>query len=377
MAPFFKRGIQRARKRAEENPSAENVAGLAEAYLQYGEADRALETLREGLETFPYSSQLTDLYAHIQRTQLKGRARQLQEALARSPNPYRYAQLAELYKELGDINKALEILTTGIDQFPDSSDLYYRLGEVRLRRFCDDFLVRDGVLAVRNLEKALEVDPVHGQALKLLGRLYLQMGAFSRAQRYLSLFVENHPPDEGIASLLELANERIPEDKDELLEDLLGELAERRRFNVDIGDLSIELAPVSVEFKIATAHADVETLGNSVNQLAELEGFLAAFIYDGEGAHLVRSEKPDLQEERVAGALGQILENSRDACQRMDVGRLSKGIMTGPAGTITLVSFENVALAVLWDNSVRTADMEPELDRLIEHVLGSSIREGS
>jgi predicted regulator of Ras-like GTPase activity (Roadblock/LC7/MglB family) len=247
---------------------------------------------------------------------------------------------------------------------------------VRLRRFCDDFLVRDGVLAVRNLEKALEVDPVHGQALKLLGRLYLQMGAFSRAQHYLSLFVENHPPDEGIASLLELARERIAEDQDELLEDLLGDLVARRWFKVDIGDLAIELAPVSVEFKIASARADVETLGNSVNQLGDLEGFQAAFIYDEEGAHLVRSEKPDLEEEKVAGALSQILENSRDACQRMDVGRFSKGMMTGPAGTITLVCFENVALAVLWDDTVRTADVEPELDRLIEHVLGSSIREG-
>lgn len=377
MAPLFKRELQRARNRAEEDRSPENIAALAEAHLQYGEADKALEALREGLESFPYCSQLSDLYAHIQRAQLKGTVRELQEALARSPNPYRYAQLAELYKELGDVNKTLEILTTGIDRFPDSSDLYYRLGEVRLRRFCDDFLVRDGVLAVRHLEKALEVDPVHGQALKLLGRLYLQMGAFARAQHYLTLFVENHPPDEGITSLLELAKERPAEDKDALLEDLLGELADQRRFKVDIGDLSIELAPLSVEFKVATAHADVETLSGSLDQLAALKGFLAAFVYDQEGAHLVHSVKPDLEEAKVAPALSQILENSRDACQRMDVGRFSKGIMTVPTGIITLVSFENAGLAVLWDNSARTAEVEAELDRLVERVLGSSIREAS
>ena len=380
MAPFFKRHytLQKARRNAEEQRSPESIAALAEAQFRYGEPDNALETLREGLEHFPYSSQLTDLYTHVQRSQLAGRVRQLQETLERSPTPLRYVQLAEAYRELGEINKVLEILTTGVQQFPESSDLYFHLGEVRLRRFCDDLLVKDGVMAVRNLEEALDIDPVHGQALKLLGRLYLQMGAFARATQYLSLQAQNHPPDEGITALLELARQREEEDEDELLEDLLAKVSAHRRFKVDIGDLSIELAPLSVELKIATATADVETLPNSLEPLAAMKGFQAAFLFDEQGPHLVRCETPELVDaEKVGGALASILANSRDASQRMDVGRFSKGTVSGPAGTISLVSFGNAALAVMWDESVKTTVVETELDQLIEHVLGESIREGS
>jgi Tfp pilus assembly protein PilF len=90
-----------------------------------------------------------------------------------------YVGLARVYRDVGDYERALDVYRKGMDKHPREVGLWVEMGMCQARR--KDF---DG--AIRTLQRAVEMDPEHQEALKTLGFLLARTGRTDESVLYLA-----------------------------------------------------------------------------------------------------------------------------------------------------------------------------------------------
>ena len=119
----------------------------------------------------------------------------LTERIAKDPKSKLFVPLAEEYKKAGDIEMAIQVLTDGLKSNP---------GYVTARSFLGRLLMDKGDLtgAQKELEEVIKAIPDNLLAQRKLGDLYVLQGKGSDAQqRYKAAFALN-PADKELPSLL-------------------------------------------------------------------------------------------------------------------------------------------------------------------------------
>jgi len=112
------RDLARLKSQVRRAPSPATYGGLAERLIALGETDEALLVAEEGLEVFPDADRLHAVQLFAKKGRLSGQIRKLREDLQRRPNPLTYAQLAQVYRELGSYDEALGIAAECAERFP-------------------------------------------------------------------------------------------------------------------------------------------------------------------------------------------------------------------------------------------------------------------
>lgn len=107
--------------------------------------------------------------------------------------------LAKLYDKRGDVHDSIDCLTKVAELTTEGGqrvDMYYRIGRAQLERLQDPISARD------SLEKALDLDPSHLQAISLLKGIALTEGDWDAAARHLEQEIANTRADRAKAKLL-------------------------------------------------------------------------------------------------------------------------------------------------------------------------------
>ena len=186
---FKKSEVSKARKEAERNPNPVTIEAYCRALMAQSDLDGALAQATSGLERFPDSDRLISVVKYVKKNQLGPRVAELKEKVRTNPSPLLYRQLAELYRDIGDDQRALDTCMEVRERYPKDENTFLVMGEIFHERFQAAYLASDGQQAVENLQRACELNRNNYNALVKLAHLYVSVGLFKRAIPHLRAII--------------------------------------------------------------------------------------------------------------------------------------------------------------------------------------------
>jgi len=185
------KAVKAALRALELNPSAEETAALAGAYLtEAGRAHEAIERLT------PYASQsaadVDVLVAYGVALAEDGRPRDAMAAFERGraadpTNGLPLANIATVYLKAGDAQRAQAAFDDALRTDPTLARAHNGLGVIAAQK-------RDYVSAIEHWQRAVALDPHDYQTLYNLGDLLVQLGRIAEARPYWERYVREAPP---------------------------------------------------------------------------------------------------------------------------------------------------------------------------------------
>lgn len=349
-----KRALKRAIRRIKRNPCPLNTVILIKAYMNLGMLDEACSVGKQALELYPMSPSVIDTVRKMLRARYEDQTRQLRAKLRTSPSPTAYAMLAEIYNEMGETEKTLELCREAMEKFPDYEGAYLIEGKIRYNRFLEEDLPKDGAYAVERFEKAVKLNSNNHKALLRLGELYLDLDMPRRAIDKLRMAQARRPDDERIKELLARAMDMPPE-RDDDVEEHFKVLCERRRAERE--------AEILLRFSI-------EELSNIFARLDELPGAYLAVAITLDGRRLAsRIFRHIIDEQRTILCIKSIFEATDDSCKRMDIGGLRRAVFIGSTIQLHMFRFDDMVFALAVDAKVDPKVVSNYIDRVIDEKL--------
>lgn len=361
MGLFRKSEIERLEAEAQTNPTPAALTALAERYLAGGEVDRALETAKRAADQFPDSSRARTTYQSIRKLQLQAHILELQKKIGHNPIPTDYERLADIYcRELGNRDRALEVVREGLERFPKSEGLHYLDGQVRLDRFHEEFIARDGQKCIDHLREATHLNPQNFKAWLLLARLYGEIGMSSAARACVTTLHQLAPYDDLVRALEQaVARPAAFTDIEEALRAVEAQ-----------GGLSPEGQTVAAVFGAKAAAPPVpvgaEEAHGLVKGLLGRPWALGAFAFTTAGQSLAHESRPPLDGNAWQDVLLTLHRNAEDASRRMDIGSFLFGTLDCPHHRVHLRERGALVLALVVQPSARADEVDAELERAAE-----------
>ncbi len=356
------RELNRLKKAAQQSPSPATLGTLAERYIAFGRTEDAYATAQRGLAMFPTSERLSAISTFAKKQRLQAQLTRLRRDIAERPNPTVYTQLASIYRELGNFDKALEICEQCLERFPLNENPYLIIGEVRLARFFQDLIAHDGLEAMKQLRRVSKLNSQNVKAPLLLARLYWAVGALNPMMeelrkvlalapnhREISRFlreVEANPPDR--PRLLD------PEDEDigELpVSELIREVEARGSLANPLEQFPLrdETAPPAVPR--GGTHIDEERLRRALVELGKRPEVRNAVIVDRDGEPFAEyADMESLTRKQFAGLVTEVMRTAEETTRRMDMGSFYWCTVEGDFGGISLSRIRTAALAIKYDS---------------------------
>jgi tetratricopeptide (TPR) repeat protein len=339
--------IRQLRRTVTRLPTPQAYSELAELYIQRGQTDDAHRTALEGLELFPNARRLREVSRFAKRQELQQRIRSLDVTLQHRPHPNAYTELASIYRELGDDERAEEICTRCAEGFPNNENPYLIIGEIRLDRFLDEGLVRDGNLAVENLEKVASLNQSNVKCHLMLARLLHAAGALGRCASHLRSMLSITPTAREIRGFLTEIEGMIAArtEPEESLAILLEKIQHTGRFPNDPGAFP---AVKGLRGARREGPVDIDELREGMAQLARSPGIHRAVVLDSDGEVLLESGDVANPTRSVFTNLVTSIGNTAfDLCRRMDIGNLQRSDIEGPFGVIRMARLPGALCCVL------------------------------
>ncbi len=349
------RGLARLKSKARRDPSPASYGELAERFIALGETDAALRVAEQGLQLFPDSERLAAVRTYAKKGRLTVQLRRLREDAARRPNPLTFAQLAEIYRDLGSLDDALAITAECAERFPLNESPYLVQGEIRLQRFLHDVIAKDAIIAENALRKVVRLNAHNVKAHLLLAEIYWLVGMPSACRRHLRSVLTIMPTARDVQDFLKETDTTAETAGDEgEFEDLAQQTQERGTFANPA-----ELFPdpqtkgASSQGKPRT-HVDLDGLREKVLALGANQGMRNAVVLGKDGEILADFTDADsLSRNQFAELVSAIESTAGDASRRMDTGALVRVEIEGPAGSVTVARARSLTVGILYVDPLR------------------------
>jgi tetratricopeptide (TPR) repeat protein len=323
-----------------------------------------LEVAEKGVYEFPRSELLLNDLRFIKKETLQGELADLKAKLDAQPNPVQYCRLADVYKEIGDYDKALELCKKAIDLFPDHEGPWIIFGKIRLERFKEDWISRDALLTIQHYEKALELNNTSYKTLVDLAELYTEIGAKRRATKKCEAILYFAPEDGKALALLQKCSQ-MPDQRREDIDELVKSYAEKKRKSAQRRGRKPgeSLGPSQRLVK------SPEALRKKLETLRNLQGFSIAVALEQGGAFVTGYSSRAMDAQVWAQAMAPVFDSIADCSLRMDIGQFKRGIFEGDSGLIYLVVFDEVRIAIFCDPPVKRDRVEEAVIKFVEDEL--------
>lgn len=341
-----------------EEPSPTTFVDLGQVYINLGMISETLAAADEGLRLFPGSAELRKLLKFAKRKQLDGRIKDLRQRLGKSASPKLYRELSQIYVELGDFGAVQGTCEECIRRFPKDAAAHLVLGRTRLSNFYRDLTPRDGLEAVRNLQRVLELEPDNLTAHRLLAEVFYRSGATRVAVSHLEVLRRLEPQDNEVALALDTIRNQ-PQSQVEDLDVLFHAVESAGR--LAFGPLVRESSRVGHE------DGSVGHIREALAHIAEVAGVHKAAYIRGAKA-LVKGDIRDGRDSFLR-VVRVVAKAAQRAARRMDIGNFSKGVMDGTFGHICVCCFGDVVAAVLCQEGSATDQILTDLQELVASSL--------
>ncbi len=349
------RQIHTLRRAVKRSPSPKTFGTLAERFLALGEPERALTVAQEGLSHFPDSERLLHVRLFVKKKSLADDIRKLRRDIARRPSPLSYTQLAQIYRELGNEDEALEMAHECAERFPLNENPYLIQAEIRLSRFLRDLVAKDAVLAEQALRKVVRLNPHHVGAHLLLAQVYYLVGGAGETRRQLRAVLTTMPTAKEVQTFLQRLHVTESDPSDTTPFEELARAVEQEGAFAAAPDSFPTLHPQAPSVPSQSdARLDMENLMQDVARLGREPGVRNSILLDRDGEILADfSDAIALSRRQFAELIRSIREVADDASKRMDAGALVRAEIEGPGGSITVVRVRSLTIALLFGDPMR------------------------
>lgn len=350
------RDVARLRKQVRANPSPTTYAELAERLVALGEPDEAVGVADEGLSLYPHADRLAHVRLFVKKSRLTGQIRKLREDLQRRPTPLAFAQLAQLYRELGSHDEALAIAAQGAERFPLSESSYLMQGEIRMDRFRRELIAKDAVTAESALRQVLRLNNHNVTAHLRLAEVYHLVGMRGECAAHLREVLLITPEARDVEEFLAADDAAGPAPAlEDPFEDLAGKVQSAAAF---AGDPARFPSPASGDDApaAAPAHADLDgpALRAAMASFADHEGMRNAVLLDQAGAIVADHAVSDaIPKNHFAELVAEVRDAADDAARRMDTGSLVRADVEGPGMNLVVTRVRGLTIGVHFAEPMR------------------------
>jgi len=309
-------------------PTPERAAELIREYVRAGETERAFEIARKAAAEFPGSQEISHLRSQAERLWRREQIAHLRSAIdGKSPKPDQYAELARLLQEAGDANAAMEVCMDGLAAFPNSPDLHVRLGGMRMERFHESMLYKDGVAAVQALEKAIEIQPSTPDASLFLSQLYLEIGCTQKARKLIDTASRLYLNDQRMLKLQEALQQASPQGADDP-DRACKDVERNQRFVMDLSSQGGAKSPPLL--------VTPEAIAARLDKVPTFAGFRGAILLGAGGDVQASKVEEGTDPQKLAQAIGNVVSAVESGSLRMDTGPFNEGVVKTSQGRIYL-----------------------------------------
>jgi tetratricopeptide (TPR) repeat protein len=349
------RTLGRLRRQLRHAPSPAAYGELAERYIALGETDQALRVAEQGLAVFPDSERLVQVRVYAKKGRLTGEIRKLREDLVRRPSPAVFSQLAEIYRELGSQDEALEIASECAEKFPLNENPYLIQGEIRLERFLGDMIAKDAVIAEHALQKVVRLNTHNVKAHLLLGELYYLVGALPDCRRHLRSVLTITPAAREVQELVRELDTMPDAETDESFAELADRVEEHGTFAAPPERFSNLPAPRGGRATRSKARIELGTLRGEVDRFGTQGGVRNVIVLDRDSEILADyCGQGGLSRKQFGELVSAVRATADDTSRRMDTGALVRAEIEGPTGNVTIARVRNLTLGVLYGDPLRS-----------------------
>ncbi len=155
-----------------------------------GKLDKAESLYEQVLELDPQNAEVLNFLGiiNLQKFKLSKAEELIQKAIAISPEQYFYENLAKVYLEMEDSERAVQLYTELLKQKPDNFNYTFNLASAYK-------VARDYENAIRMYERAIELEPENPDSYYNMGLILNNLSEPERAIKYYKKAVELCPDD--------------------------------------------------------------------------------------------------------------------------------------------------------------------------------------
>lgn len=204
--------------------SATRAHARAHRLLTAGSLVEAEAVASRGLRDHPGSTRLRELYLVIRRVQTRARQQELRSAVVHRKDPDAYAELVDLYVDLGLHEEARRTAQGYAEAHPDDARAHRLLGRIELETYLATLDSRSGYDAHGHLVRAAELAPEDLRTWMLMARMYWCVGARSRLRQAREKLAELAGEQDDVQRVLEATAADVEEPGREAHEGLLERL---------------------------------------------------------------------------------------------------------------------------------------------------------
>ncbi len=263
-----------------------------------------------------------------------------------------------------DLKGAMEACAKGLQAFPDSMDILFIYGEVRIDCFNQTKKPEHLKAALVCFEKILKVNPRHYMANLLAARIYYKGRAWIRAEEKLAAILKMSPSDPRALELRTAVQKMKTQAKSAAVPDEK-ETAPAAADTEEFGEEAI--AKESIEGLQGGSEGEYENLITRFSIFAKLEGVRGIHLIDHAGVEIKSVLKGDSRGlPNLATNVSNIYSASRLCMRKSGLGTLQRGTLLTPAGNIIIVNVFYGLLALELDTDADLKVVETRINRYVE-----------
>jgi len=330
----------------------------ARAYADLAQEYAVLGDLDEVLRATGEGLKLFPGDAELARLEARAKSLQLEGRMRVLQTELKLAPRPALWRELVEILlqsgrvARAEEVAADWHQATQSGDAQFYRAQARADRFFADRRRDDGQLAFEYVQSAIELLPGDARPLKLHMQLASRVGAWADAQRTLARLLEHFPGD----PVLEARFRTITSNPDarKTVEAALRDVEKTGRF--------VDEEPEGTE-KPAPSSGSVRP---HLQKILQEHGAVASFFVRG-GTALVQGQKGPTAE-RTARSVRELVAGSKTAARKLGLGQAGEVRIEGEFGTLLIAPGENGSGA-LWCKGEVTRRTEERLRELVSSAV--------
>ncbi len=362
--------LKKLEEEVESNPSPEAVAALAQKHIELEQMEQALVVAERGLMTFKSASRLRDIVSFIKKKRSAEAIKRLRDEIRVKPSPSAYTQLGDIYRDLGDVDQALDILGECTERFSEETVAYRLIGQIRLENFLQEVIAYDGMHAWQALKKAKELSSDDSLARILLAQFYFSIGANALSVQELREELADSPTALDVKSFLDEVGDPQALDRDTTVEVLVERAEESGALTNSLQGFPRVRPGIAQRTGMAPKINPVATMAK-VTELQATPGVLNLAILSRDGTAIASVANPgSMEPEAFRGLAEEVGRVAGEACRRMDIGSFVRGAVQFPHGGAAVIRRRGTTFAVYYGDPMKHDRAVPFLEDLVLKIVG-------
>lgn len=361
--------IRKLQDEAETNPSPESLAALAQKHIELGNLAEALQVADRGLHTYKTSVKLKDIVGFVRKKQCQDSVKHLRDEIRVKPSTLAYSQLAGIYRDLGDIDQALDLLTECTEKFTEDQSAFRMLGQIRLENFLQEVIAYDGQHALEALRRVQALNPDDTGARLFLAQLYFAVGANAAAIDELKAELAHNPTALDLQPFIEDVGSPPPLESGVTIENLIDRCEEGGALVNSLKGFPRVKPGIALRTSAAPKINPVAASAK-VHELSGTPGLRNLALLDRDGRSIAAIAADGMEPEAFREFAWGVQSLAYESCRRMDIGSFTRGCLQFPGGAVSFVRRRGTTFALGFREPMKPERAAALLEDLVLKIVG-------